>query len=735
MKTFLKIFLVLFILLAIGLGVFLWTFDLNTYRGFIENKISSAIGRTVKIGTLEMKLSLIPTIKVRDIQVLGNHSVFSDKPLAKVDSGEVTLSLVPLFSKRLEIQNIALNTMNVNLISKSGRKNWHAVKEEPKDVHRGEGITDVRLDSLSVSLLNISYQDNEKIYSYTGKNFSLKQMKVFSLNADIDSIPFKISGTVDSLWDFILEKPDYLFNIEFDGVGSVIKLSGSIGNTRTFKDLLLNADISGKSLKGTLEALGVTGKNYPAQPFKVSAVMQGDTSELAVSSAEFSLGNNKMNGYFSGLLSGLKKNPSVSLAGNIVLSDMTFSHFWGLNPFEANVDFVLNQEGVTLNNLILRANRTDLQILGRVKKVNEKIKADLRISSEYFDTQDVFFSEEMFYVAELDPYRQNGKGMLIDDKPVNLEVLKNLNAVVAIQMPHLKVSDKLRGYLGINSTVVLQNGVLSVNPLTVTLLGSKAIGSLKVSAVDNTYHLTLAGEDFQLNDIRSFAKILRNGMADVSLDLTGQGNTVKSLLSTLNGQVLLDVSQGVIVSDWFNGVAEKLNEQKRFSVSRSTADRESKILCAVLKADIKDGQITSQNNIAIETSTVNFMIGGKVNLVDETVDLTMVPSLDMVDQKLGNILKTLGRFVKISGTFANLKPTLSFDNALQNVMGLFDNKPYQEYQLCQQVLGRPTKAQHLKTAKQMQVLPITPKPQVVQEQPKDNSFKQLLMDSLEEALQ
>jgi uncharacterized protein involved in outer membrane biogenesis len=325
--------------------------------------------------------------------------------------------------------------------------------------------------------------------------------------------------------------------------------------------------------------------------------------------------------------------------------------------------------------------------------------------------------------------------MLIDDKPVNLEVLQDLNAVVAIQMPHLKVSDKLRGYLGINSTVVLQNGVLSVNPLTVTLLGSKAIGSLKVSAVDNTYHLTLAGEDFQLNDIRSFAKILRNGAADVSLDLTGQGNTVKSLLSTLSGQVLLDVSQGVIVSDWFNGVAEKLNEQKRFAVSRSTADRESKILCAVLKADIKDGQITSQNNIAIETSTVNFMIGGKVNLVDETVDLTMVPSLDMIDQKLGNVLKTLGRFVKISGTFANLKPTLSFDNALQNVMGLFDNKPYQEYQLCQQVLGRPTKAQHLKTAKQMQVLPITPRPQVVQEQPKDNSFKQLLMDSLEEALQ
>ncbi len=735
MKTFLKVFLILFVLLFVALGVFLWTFDLNTYRGFIENKISLALGRTVKVGSLEMKLSLIPTIKVQDIQVLGNHSVFSDKPLLEVDSGEVTLSLVPLFSKRLEIQNVSLNTMNINLTSKNGRKNWQAIKGESKDIHRGEGITDVRLDSLSVSILNVSYQDDEKIYLYTGKNFSLKQMKVFSLNTDINAIPFKISGTVDSLWDFILEKSDYLFNVEFDGAGSVVKLSGSIGNTRTFKDLLLNVDISGKSLKGTLEVFGFTGKIYPAQPFTVSAIMQGDISELAVSNAEFSLGNNKLNGRFSGLLSGLKKNPSIALTGNIILSDMTLSHFWGINPFDSNIDFILNQEGITLNNLTLRANRTDLQVLGKVNKVNEKIKADLRISSEYFDTQDVFFSEKMFYVSELDPYSHNAKGMLIADKTVNLDILKDFNAVVAVQMPHLKISDKLRGYLGINSTFVLQNGVLSVNPLIVTLLGSKAIGSLKVSAVDNTYHLTLAGEDFQLNDIHSFEKILRNGTADMSLDLTSRGNTVKSLLSTLNGQVLLDVPQGVIVSDWFNGVAEKLNEQKKFSVARSTADRESKILCAALKADIKDGQITGQNNIAIETSTVNFMIGGKINLVDETVDLTMVPSLDMVDQKLGSILKTLGRFVKISGTFANLKPTLSLDNAIQNVMGLFDNQPYQEYQMCQQVLSRPTKAQQIKTAKQMQLLPITSKLQVVPEEPKDNSFKQLLMDSLEEALQ
>ena len=733
---FLKIFFILLLFLLIGIGIFLWTFDLNTYRGYIERKVSTALGTPVRIGSLSMKLSLIPTIEVQNIQMDGCEKVLSDEPFVNVDKAEVTVSLIPLFSKRLEIQNMTLNTVDVNLVSKNGRKNWSCNSSDAPELQRDEGLKDVRLDSFSISNLKVSYQKDGITSIYKGTNFSLKQMKVFSLNANINTIPFKISGTMDSLWDFILKKPDYLFNVEFDGAGVLAKFSGSIGNVSTFKNLLLNADISGNNLKGTLEVFNISDKLYPAQPFKLVAVMQGDTSELTVSDANVSLGNNKLNGRFSGMISELKKNPTLGLIGNISLSDMTLSHFWGINPFDANVDFAISQkDGFKLNSLSLRANRTDLQVSGKLAKDSGKLKAEISLSSEFFDTQDFFFSEEMFYIPELNAYAQNGNRNLIEDKPINLSFLNGLDAVVYIQMPHLKVSENMRGYLGIDSVVVIKDGVLTVNPLNMTFLGSKTMGDLTISAVDNTYALKLFGEDLQLDQLRNFSKVLKNATADLSINLTARGNSVKALLASLNGQVLIDMPSGIIVNDWFNDLAEDLNEQKKFSVSRSTSDRESKILCAALKADIKDGQINGDNNIAIETSTINFIIGGGVNLAEEVLDLTMLPVLNTENEQMGNIFKTVGRFIKITGPFSNLEPSISLDNAIQNITQLFDNQSYQEYQMCQQVLGRATKSQLLKEAKQMQVIPIVRTPEKQVEPVKDNSFRQQLMDSLEEVLQ
>ena len=70
MKKFLLIVLGVILLLVIGVAVFLLTFDLNSYRQMISTKMTEALGREVSIGKLEMKLSLIPTIKIKNIQKL-----------------------------------------------------------------------------------------------------------------------------------------------------------------------------------------------------------------------------------------------------------------------------------------------------------------------------------------------------------------------------------------------------------------------------------------------------------------------------------------------------------------------------------------------------------------------------------------------------------------------------------------------------------------------------------------
>ena len=130
MKTFLKVFLGIFALLIFGVLIFIFTFDLNSYKGMISEKVSAALGRPVTIGSLDMKLSMVPTIRIRDVRVENTDSFSSDEPLMWISTGDVIVSLAPLLSKRIEIQSIDLGKTTLNLAQHGTKKNWTFSKEK-----------------------------------------------------------------------------------------------------------------------------------------------------------------------------------------------------------------------------------------------------------------------------------------------------------------------------------------------------------------------------------------------------------------------------------------------------------------------------------------------------------------------------------------------------------------------------------------------------------------------------
>ena len=100
LKRILKTIMITLTVLFIGITIFFLTFDLNTYRGIITSKASQALGRPVTIGSMSMKISLIPTVVVKDIIVSNPQGdMFKDKkPLLTIDTMDVTLALIPLLS-------------------------------------------------------------------------------------------------------------------------------------------------------------------------------------------------------------------------------------------------------------------------------------------------------------------------------------------------------------------------------------------------------------------------------------------------------------------------------------------------------------------------------------------------------------------------------------------------------------------------------------------------------------
>ena len=172
---------------------------------------------------------------------------------------------------------------------------------------------------------------------------------------------------------------------------------------------------------------------------------------------------------------------------------------------------------------------------------------------------------------------------------------------------------------------------------------------------------------------------------------------------------------------------------------------------------VKDGQIISDDKIAIETSTINFLISGTVNLAQETLNLSMLPSVN--DATMDSVLSA-AQFVKITGTF--LKPTAALDGeklvqqaaqkGLEKLMAKqmggktgLKTKSQQEsattapYLLCQKVLGRQTRAQVAEQSKKKQVLTLpkttVEKPQPTRKPTPREQFREQLLKSLSDALQ
>ncbi len=98
--------------------------DANQFRPQLESKLTSALGREVKLGKLNLSI-LSGNVGVEDISIADNPA-FSHSPFVSAKSLKVAVELKPLiFSKSIRISGITLDHPSITLISsKSGQWNF-----------------------------------------------------------------------------------------------------------------------------------------------------------------------------------------------------------------------------------------------------------------------------------------------------------------------------------------------------------------------------------------------------------------------------------------------------------------------------------------------------------------------------------------------------------------------------------------------------------------------------------
>lgn len=125
MKLIIKISGIPLIVVVVGIVVFLVTLDVNQYKPALIEAVREQTGREFNIeGDLKIAVSLTPSITVSGIS-LGNATWGTDQNMIEVGLIEARVSLIPLFSGSIHINEFILHDTNINLEKDTvGSGNW-----------------------------------------------------------------------------------------------------------------------------------------------------------------------------------------------------------------------------------------------------------------------------------------------------------------------------------------------------------------------------------------------------------------------------------------------------------------------------------------------------------------------------------------------------------------------------------------------------------------------------------
>lgn len=215
--------------------------------------------------------------------------------------------------------------------------------------------------------------------------------------------------------------------------------------------------------------------------------------------------------------------------------------------------------------------------------------------------------------------------------------------------------------------VVLDDAGLKSDDFSFNIADGKLTGKVAAFVTDNNdanVDVKMQLNDLILESLNLLPKEqLSGGKTQATTALTTTGLSLHDLASNLNGTLKLDVSDGVIGNDTFeligsDLVLELLRKLNPFMASDPTTDLD----CAVVNLNIKNGQVEIDKSIALETTKISIVADGKVDLINEKLDISFTPK---ARQGVGLNVGSLVKFLKVGGTLDSPKPVVSATGVLK----------------------------------------------------------------------
>ncbi|WGS47730.1 AsmA family protein (plasmid) [Burkholderia sp. JSH-S8] len=178
---------------------------------------------------------------------------------------------------------------------------------------------------------------------------------------------------------------------------------------------------------------------------------------------------------------------------------------------------------------------------------------------------------------------------------------------------------------GLTTHVVMQDGVLTLNPLNFGVAGGTLASNLYLDGRGTPLkgRFTLQARHLKLKQLFPTFSVMQTALGEVNGDaaLSATGNSPAALAATSNGEVKTLVTDGT--------VSLLLMEAAGLNVANVVyeklfGDRDVKINCAAADFVVTNGVLDSRV-FALDTEDAVIGMNGNVNLQDETMNLTIRP--------------------------------------------------------------------------------------------------------------
>ena len=178
--------------------------------------------------------------------------------------------------------------------------------------------------------------------------------------------------------------------------------------------------------------------------------------------------------------------------------------------------------------------------------------------------------------------------------------------------------------------VQMQDGVLSVSPLALDIAGGRLQATLRLDGQQGEIKATAQGQLRQMKLDRLFPSLKSAGGSaastsvgriDGDFDLAGHGDSVGRMLATADGKLRLVAQKGEISRLLMEQMGLHVLEIVQLTLG---GDQRTALHCAVADFGVQRGVMTART-LLLDTAVSTVLGSGKVDLAQETLDLTLVP--------------------------------------------------------------------------------------------------------------